>query len=125
MQDSNHYIKLATKQLCRLRLILRRFHQSNRPACKGFRIVLQSTRRGNLDRVHTRGRLDPKSAAVDKTSKLKPIPVPPRPLLTGVIQPPRPYGLRANLWTTRMGNVNVNVLSLRIQKHPINLPSIP
>ncbi len=92
---------------------------------KSLRIALRSTRPGNLDRVHPRGRLAPRYPAVDKTSKLKPVQVPPRPLLTVVIQRPRLSRLRADQRTTRMGNVDVYPFSLRIQKQPINLPITP
>ena len=122
VQDMIDHIKLATKQLRRLRLILRRLEQSNRPGFKGFRIALRSTRSGNLDRAHPRGRLDPRYTAADKTSKLKPIQMPPRTLLSVVMQRPR---LWADQRTARMGNVNINPLRLRIQKHPINLPITP
>ncbi len=55
---------------------------------------------------------------MDKISKLKPIQMPPRALLTVVIQRSRLAGLRTDQRTTRMGNVDVNPLSLRIQKYP-------
>lgn len=124
-QDTIDHFKLATKQLRRLRWILRRLEQSNRPGLKGLRIVLRSTRLGNLDRVHPRGRLDLRYTAVDKTSKMKPIQVPPRTLLAVVIQRPSLSRLWADQRTARIGNVNVNPLSLRIQKHPIILPITP
>ena len=67
VQDTIDHIKLATKQLRRLCLILRRLEQANRPGFKGLRIALRSTRPRNLDRVYPCRRLDPRYPAVDKT----------------------------------------------------------
>lgn len=42
-----------------------------------------------------------------------------------VFQRPRLPGLRADQRTIHMGNVGVNPVSFRIQKHPINLTVAP
>lgn len=77
VQDPIHHIKLASKQLRCLRLILCRLQQSDRPGFKGVRMALRSTRPRNLDRMYPRGKLDPRDATVNKTPKLKPVQVPP------------------------------------------------